>query len=158
MSEKITDLHELFNVPAESLGEAIMANIKGRLETGPYSIEGEFWDEVKDWIVGQQYTPDPWVDIFGMPRSERAGQYISHALTCEHPAAQIAQAMADAQCLMLWEGPGRRHGVGSPLFHIILSAIRGTGWRISATSIILMSADFAACGLAMDGIMDGGFA
>lgn len=156
MSENIADLHDLFNVPADSLGEVIMTNIRGRIEAGPFSIEGEFWDEVKGWIVGQQYCPDPWVNIFGMPRSERAGQYITHALTCEHPASQIAQAMADAQCLMLWEGPGRRYGVGSPLFYMILAAIRETGARISVTNIILMAADFAACGMAMDDMMDGG--
>ena len=158
MSERLSDLNSMFNVPRNTLGEMIMQHVRGRLESGPYSPGSEFYQDVLEWILGDEYQPDPWVDIFGNSRSRRAHECISMALekgAAGGRAEQIAAAMANAQSLMMWIGPGWKNGIGQPPLHMILEAIRKTDALISVTMIIYFAEDFAICGTAMNGILEG---
>ena len=158
MSERLSDINSMFKVPRDSLGETIMQHVRDRLESGPYSPGSEFYQDVLEWIIGQAYYPDPWVDIFGNSRSHRAHEYVSRALAkgdAGGRAEQIAAAMANAQILMEWVGPGYKNGIGHPPFHMILEAISKNCACLTASMIIYFAEDFAICGEAMDDIMEG---
>lgn len=158
MSESLSDLNSMFNVPRNTLGEMIMRHVRGRLESGPYSPGSEFYQDVLEWILGDVYQPDPWVDIFGNSRSRRAHECISRAIekgAAGGRAEQIAAAMANAQILMNWFGPGYKNGIGQPPFHMILEAISKNCACLTASMIIYFAEDFAICGDAMDDIMEG---
>ena len=157
MSERLSDLNSMFKVPRDSLGELIMQHVRGRLESGPYSPGSEFYQDVLEWIIGQEYQPDPWVDIFGNRRSGDAQECISRALAkgaAGGRAEQIAAAMANAQSLMMWIGPGWKNGIGQPPFHMILKAISENCACLTASMIIYFAEDFAICGDAMEDIME----
>lgn len=158
MSESVSDLNSMFNVPRDTLGELIMQHVRGRLESGPYSPASEFYQDVLEWIIGQAYQPDPWVDIFGNSRSSKARESVSDAVDRGNPggrAEQIAMAMANAQILMMWVGPGYKNGIGQPPLHMVLEAIDKTNAPLSVSMIIHLAEDFSLCGDAMDDIMEG---
>ena len=158
MPERLSDINSMFKVPRDSLGELIMQHVRGRLESGPYSPGSEFYQDVLEWVIGQEYQPDPWVDIFGNRRSGDTHERVDFAIYQGNSggrAEQIAAAMANAQSLMMWIGPGWKNGIGQPPLHMILEAIRKTDALISVTMIIYFAEDFALCGTAMNGILEG---
>lgn len=158
MSERLSDINSMFNVPRDTIGELIMQHARGRLESGPYSPASEFYQDVLEWIIGQAYQPDPLVDIFGNSRSSRARECVSGAIwkgNVGGRAEQIAAAMAKAQILMTWVGPGYKNGIGQPPLHMILEAISKNCACLTASAIIYFAEDFALCGDAMDDIMEG---
>ena len=158
MSESVSDLNSMFNVPRDTLGELIMRHVRDRLEHGAYSPASEFYQDVLEWIIGQEYQPDPWVDIFGNSRSYRVHESVASAIAKGNAggrAEQIAAAMAKAQILMTWFGPGYKNGIGQPPFHMILEAISKNCACLTASAIIYFAEDFALCGDAMDDIMEG---
>lgn len=141
-TESAPSLNALFGVPLKSLGETIMTDVRDRMEAGPYSVEEEFWTDVRDWIIGDGYFPDVWIDIFGNSREELAKAYIERALSKSHEGAKTADAMAGAFSLL------RRAG-GIPPIGMVLEAVEANGHRVTASGIILMADDFAACGHAL---------
>lgn len=158
MPESLSDINSMFNVPRNTLGEMIMRHVRGRLESGPYSPASEFYQDVLEWIIGDEYKPDTWVDIFGNRRSHRVHECVSRAIAkgdVGGRAEQIAAAMANAQIVMTWFGPGYKNGIGQPPFHMILEAIDKTNAPLSVFAIIYFAEDFALCGDAMDDIMEG---
>lgn len=135
-------LNALFGVPEKSLGEIIMADIRDRMESGPYSIEEQFWADVRDWILGDGHSPDAWVDIFGVRRDGLADAYLDRALSKKSDGAKAANAMAGAFHLL------RRAG-GIPPLGMLMEAVEANSHCVNASAIILMADDFAACGNAL---------
>ena len=149
MNAIILDTHETFNVPRESLGETIMQSVRHRMENTRYSREQEFWPEVCDWIVSQGHVPSASVDIFGQPHADRVTEYIRAALDHQKIEDQIADAVAFGCALVTWYGASHTRDTGLIGPHQILGAVRSVGAPMTPEMIVLMFADFAACGQSM---------
>lgn len=159
MTDTLSDLNRLFNIPKVTTGEHVTEQVRSWLASEYPIFEGDGWTTIKEWLIGFSHEASPTEDVFCAPRSDLAKAYAENARKIGDAQRRIAHAMSYSESLIRSEGPLKSFGMGDLPLHFILATIEeteaATGVGITPESIIYTAADFAVLGSAVGAILRG---
>lgn len=150
MSDSITCLNSLFNVPKDTLGDFIIRNIRADFDGSRPICEGEVWEYIRASLVEWGYCPGPSKNIFRNSRSKKIKSHVDYSRWRDGIESQVAHAMSTAQSILWEDGPLASHGMGRLPLHFILTVIDSVETAFSPKTtpegIICLADDFAILG------------